>query len=464
MYKKKKKIESKLDMKQISLRLRSEFNDLKRTPSSISKELNFPKKKIDCLLSGDFNYTDLYKFLNLMTGFYPINISDLIITKKDTKNGMLFFKSRESKKSSRIFSRKGKDDQFSAYYEYRDTAKSNLSHFYPEWIEIKRFVDDDNAQNPDVIYNNGHFLHQINLFVGPVNFYYEIDNKKYCMKMNTGDSSYISPFIKHTFAKREKNTLAYIVAVTTGSGLKRNQNEFRRFGNNFLKKNILTTKKNFNFFKHSLKQAQKNEIISDIQLSKMLGAKTIKKIENEKNFNDITLSEIEKIANSVNVSVSELLANYQNDGKVTNKFFNKKEYIPFPDKKKISYKIYRIAKSNNFFNLKGFLINVTSNRPPKLKLEFSLNLYVFNYGENDLLIDWQYKDKFYKSNLKKGDSIYIEPFIKFSFSSLNKNSWVYLVTSETGVDTETKKELSSIHESIRLIQDENQWFHGKKGE
>ena len=245
MYKKKEKIESKLDMKQISLRLRSEFNDLKRTPSSVSKELNFPKKKIDSLLSGDFNYTDLFKFLNLMTGFYPINISDLIITKKDTKNGMLFFKSKESKKSSRVFSRKGKDKKFSAYYEYRDTAKSNLSHFYPEWIEIKRFVDDDDAYNPDVIYNNGHFLHQINLFVGPVNFYYEIDNKKYCMKMNTGDSSYISPFIKHTFTKREKNTLAYIVAVTTGSGLKRNQNEFRRFGNNFLQKNILTTKKKF---------------------------------------------------------------------------------------------------------------------------------------------------------------------------------------------------------------------------
>ena len=99
MYKKKEKIESKLDMKQISLRLRSEFNDLKRTPSSVSKELNFPKKKIDSLLSGDFNYNDLFKFLNLMAGFYPINISDLIITKKDTKNGMLFFKSKESKKA-----------------------------------------------------------------------------------------------------------------------------------------------------------------------------------------------------------------------------------------------------------------------------------------------------------------------------------------------------------------------------
>ncbi len=32
------------------------------------------------------------------------------------------------------------------------------------------------------------------------------------------------------------------------------------------------------------------------------------------------------------------------------------------------------------------------------------------------------------------------------------------------VDTETKKKLYSPNESIRLIQDENQWFYGKKRE
>ena len=46
MNRKIEKFESKLDMKQIFPRLRSEFNDLKRTPTSVSKELNFPKKKI----------------------------------------------------------------------------------------------------------------------------------------------------------------------------------------------------------------------------------------------------------------------------------------------------------------------------------------------------------------------------------------------------------------------------------
>ena len=113
MYKK-RKIE-RLDMKQISLR----FDDLKRS----FKELNFPKKKIDSLLSGDFNYTDLFKFLNLMTTFYPIDISDLIITKKLQKMDFIV------KKSSRVFSM--------INFLLTEYSKSNLSYFLSEWIDIR---------------------------------------------------------------------------------------------------------------------------------------------------------------------------------------------------------------------------------------------------------------------------------------------------------------------------------------
>ena len=82
--------------------------------------------------------------------------------------------------------------------------------FYPEWISQIRVVKDSDPQNPDVVYNHGHFLHQINLFVGPVNFYYEINGRKYCEEMNTGDSSYISPYIRHSFTSRdEKKTCLY---------------------------------------------------------------------------------------------------------------------------------------------------------------------------------------------------------------------------------------------------------------
>ena len=52
---------------------------------------------------------------------------------------------------------------------------SNGSKFRPEWIEMLRIVDDNDPYNPDVIYNNGHLMHQVTFFVGPVNFYYEIE-------------------------------------------------------------------------------------------------------------------------------------------------------------------------------------------------------------------------------------------------------------------------------------------------
>ena len=141
--------------------------------------------------------------------------------------------------------------------------------FYPEWISQIRFVNDSDPYNPDVVYNNGHFLHQINLFVGPVNFYYEINGKKFCKKMNTGDSSYISPYVKHSFTTRDKKKLAYIVAVTTGSNFKRNQKEIRKFGKEFIQEQIVPIKSSLKFFKNVVKEATKNELLTSTEINKL---------------------------------------------------------------------------------------------------------------------------------------------------------------------------------------------------
>ena len=50
-----------------------------------------------------------------------------------------------------------------------------------------QYVKDSDPNNSDVVFNNGHFLHQLNLFVGPVNYYMKLE-EKYC-EMNTGDTS-----------------------------------------------------------------------------------------------------------------------------------------------------------------------------------------------------------------------------------------------------------------------------------
>jgi hypothetical protein len=67
---------------------------------------------------------------------------------------------------------------------------SKLGPFRPERIVELRTVTDKDAYNPDVAYNNGHLLHQTTLFVGPVNFYYELRGKKYCVEANTGTPIY----------------------------------------------------------------------------------------------------------------------------------------------------------------------------------------------------------------------------------------------------------------------------------
>ena len=84
------------DKKQSSLRLRSELNDLKRTSQSVAKELNCKESEIKKYLSGKYNVDSYLNFLIKFCDLYPVNMSTLIIYKKDTTNGILFFIVRTS--------------------------------------------------------------------------------------------------------------------------------------------------------------------------------------------------------------------------------------------------------------------------------------------------------------------------------------------------------------------------------
>ena len=67
----------------------------------------------------------------------------------------------------------------------------------------------------------------------------------------------------------------------------------------------------------------------------------------------------------------------------------------------------------------------------------------------------------YKKSIKPGDSIFIEPYINFNLSSASKKGFVFLVTSESSLDLNTEKEISSILNPARIILDNQSWFEGK---
>ena len=72
----------------------------------------------------------------------------------------------------------------------------------------------------------------------------------------------------------------------------------------------------------------------------------------------------------------------------------------------------------------------------------------------------KYKSKIYTRKIKSGDSIFIEPFINFNLSTECQSGLIFLVTSESGIDLNTQKEISSISKINRMIEDNEQWFEG----
>ena len=199
-------ISKNLFKKQAS-RIQNIANDLKRPLDILAKELNFDNRKLQQLIKGNGCKDDYRYIIDSIYNKYPIALSDLYVEENDTKDGIIFY---NKDKSSRIVQRINENNQLSDFYEYSDTVMSRIGPFKPELIKMLRVVNNNDSYNPNAIYNKGHFLAQTTFFIGPVNFYYEIDNKKYCKEMNTGDSVFITPYVPHTFTNRDNTKEAKI--------------------------------------------------------------------------------------------------------------------------------------------------------------------------------------------------------------------------------------------------------------
>jgi len=190
-----------------SVRLRQILNDLKRRPEDAAKELKLNNKTFLGFLNGKKIIDE--KFVKKASTVWPVNPGEFINPFFNNTSHYKIVRSKTSKNTSRIMKRGGKN-----YYEYRDTAMSENGPFRPEWIKQLLYVENNSPHNKHIKWNKGHLLHQLTYFVGKVNFYYFDKNKKKVAIMNTGDSMFISPYVPHTFASRDANLNAYIIAVT----------------------------------------------------------------------------------------------------------------------------------------------------------------------------------------------------------------------------------------------------------
>ena len=420
-----------------SKRLRQILNDIKRNSEIARKELKFTKKQLNNYLNKDKSLQ--VNLVKKICAVYPIHPQDLISSKILFNKPFKFFSATSSKKTRRLIKRGGAD-----YYEYRDTVITNNSPFKPEWIRQLCYVKNNDPKNKSLEWNKGHLLHQLTYFVGKVNFYYIDDKgKKKVAVMNTGDAMYISPYTPHTFATRDKNLQAHIIAVTFTSKITNDiQNHLQSFEKKNLKEYI-----SFKNLKSLIERKLKDNCFSYENLEKLFNEKNIKKKISTKK---ITSNLKKKLSDYLNINF-----NYLEKTMTIGKTEIKKKNQCFTYNHPTKYskdQIIDVFTLNHLSGCKMFQLNVNS-LISKNYLDCSKHQYIYILKDN---IFFKHKNK--KIKCKKGDSFYVKPFEKFKLFGMGGEALI--IRLEGNLSDQMIFELSKINTKNleRVINEKEKWY------
>ena len=449
-----KEFRESLENKRIGSNFLGILNDIKRRPADAAKELGISNEEVQNIINGKIKLPS--EIISKAVKIWPVNSRDFYIMHDDCPNGLKIMRCEDSVKSSRIMHRSGKP-----YYEYRDTAMSSVGPFRPEWIEELCVVDDNEPNNRQTQWNNGHFMHQFTYFIGDVNFYYIDENggKKVAV-MNTGDSNYITPFTPHSFATRKdakKNGL--ILALTYGNNLSGDsQHELSSIGKKLGKEFALDFSSKENASASLIKFHRNNSSLTLHELSKRTNM-DIEKLKDFENGKIPTYSEYTILAEHFNVNIRDLFSYDKISNKVIVRLHKNTKKWFYPEDTK-NYELVELANANSLPYSKALEVNVLSENDKTLDLKVGLHQYGYNIGNVDVSISYESNDGLKTDVIKPGDSFYLKPFVAHNFRGKGKLLVLRISGKITG---EPQRELSLMGKknTTRVINESLQWFDAK---
>lgn len=444
----------------LGARILSEANDLKRTAEALASDLGIEESRLDAVLAGRSDLETARGILRAMAEFYPVSLADLWIDQDDTDHGVRIVTSDESIASSRVFSRKNREGGLSPYYEYRDTAMSRTAPFKPEWIKELRVVRDADPANSDVAFNNGHLMHQGTFFLGPVNFYWQIDGEAHCAELNTGDSNYITPFVPHSFASRDADNLGVIIAVTYGGEVRRSLSDFGRLDADQADRLVADPRRPDDALVRLIARHAADESLTNAALIDRL---TDIGIERERANGLVSLGganseELESLASALNVRpVDMTVVPLESSDEVVVQRRGTSLPRLYPNDDKPAYEITELARAKHQQGPKGFDFTVLGGAEGDL--QHSLHEYVFNYGQTPVNLKWGDADSL---AIMPGDSAYVRPMTRHRFSPLERAEPGHLVVMRVpgGLSAGALSEFSTFAPDGRgrVIAETKRWF------
>ena len=442
-------------------RILSELNDFKRTVASCATELGWPEADVQQVIDGDAAPAQVKALIDAMCAMYPVNRADLELGEDDTRHGVKVMKLAESKKTARVFKRRNRNGELTPYYEYRDTATSRLSSFRPEWIKELRVVDDLDPKNPDAIYNNGHFMHQVTFFVGPVNFYYKIGEQYICEEMNTGDSNYITPYFPHSFTARNAEEEAYIVAVTFGGDVRRSLDELYRMGKTRASQYLVNSRNPQQGTQGLIDYHLKNEWLTREHLQAQLdnAGEKINVLESTQAYSPEQLA---VLAQFLNVEAADLaMPTYRAEEEVVVRKIAETEPVQYPTAKNARYTIWPGSRCRRMPLVKDFTVQLlTDNAPEAPDLSNGLHSYLYNFSKGNAVLTWQLNGQQYSDVLAPGDSAYVQPFVNFSLhkEDTNTDTRLFVVGIPGSINMSVQREMSAFAAFDRVVSEDKCWF------
>ncbi len=418
-------------LKRLGARILSEANDLKRTPEAMADDLDMDVGLVNAVLAGEADEKDARELLFRMVECYPVSLAGLWVDHDDTDEGVLVMKAAGSEATSRVFDRADSGGQSSPYYEYRDTAMSRLAPFRPEWIRELRVVGDSDPANKDVTFNKGHLAHQQTFFIGPVNFYWEIDGERFCAEMETGDSNYITPFVPHSFTSRDADETALIIAVTYTGRVHQSLGDFSRIGAQAAD-DAAGSLEQGKGFSSRLKRHLMAESLSPKQLAEKLtgagiAADRARALSGNGEIPDG--QELEILAGVLNVRPVDLTVSpLSPQDRVIVRRLADAPVRQVPDGNEPKYRLRELARTSHQPYLKGFELTVLSPGPADAGQEgtfrHSLHEYIYNYGSEPVSVVW---GDGREQTLESGDSAFIQPFVPHGFQATGGEAHLVMI-------------------------------------
>jgi len=437
------------------------LNDLKRDEVVAAKELGVDLETINKILAAEEAVSS--NLIERAAMIWPVNERDFHVLRDDAPNGVVIMRAEDSKATSRVLQRGGKD-----YYEYRDTAMSRVTNIRPEWIRILDLVENNEFDNSSVRWNNGHFLYQFTYFIGDVNYYYAWEGHRYCEPMKTGDSVFGLPYAPHSFATRAPSAAGLILALTFGGRLAGDAQQELSVLPEDAPEDIATQ---FGRAKATLSPErlaallnQRSYDLPQLVKGTALPELTVREIVAGRHRPDI--EECQAIASALRLPLRELfdpLDDTQNGIRLVRG--SEAHEWSYPAGNTPSYRIKELASSSTAAFAGGYEISPLKSDEGETPVDFDLGAHCYCYviGTAPILLAWTVNGAEHTAELHPDDSVYIKPHVRHRFMKLANNGDSQMLTLRVGGrlsgDAACEASMIGVDGIRRLQHDQVRWFN-----